>query len=74
MPQARARQGQKISKNTNYLKPNQGEKKIVTFILGGPNKYYNFSEKQMDKMFAIPIHITHIPYFKQLKLIGAIAV
>ena len=41
-----------ISKNTNYLKPNQGEKKIVTFILGGPNKYYNFSEKQMDKMFA----------------------
>ena len=29
-----------------------GEKKIVTFILGGPNKYYNFSEKQMDKMFA----------------------
>ena len=41
-----------ISKNTNYLKPNQGDKKIVTFILGGPNKYYNFSEKQMDKMFA----------------------
>jgi len=41
-----------IKKNINYLKPNQGDKKIVTFILGGPNKYYSFSEKQMDKMFA----------------------
>ena len=41
-----------IKKNLNYLNPNQGEKKIVAFILGGPNKYYNFSEKQMDKMFA----------------------
>ena len=41
-----------IQKNINYLKPNQGDKKIVTFILGGPNKYYSFSEKQMDKMFA----------------------
>ena len=41
-----------IQKNINYLKPNQGDKKIVTFILGGPNKYYNFSEKQMEKIFA----------------------
>jgi len=41
-----------IQKNINYLKPNQGDKKIVTFILGGPNKYYGFSEKQMDRMFA----------------------
>ena len=41
-----------IQKNLNYLKPNQGDRKIVTFILGGPNKYYNFSEKQIDNMFA----------------------
>ncbi len=41
-----------IQKNINYLQPNQGDKKIVTFILGGPNKYYSFSEKQMDRMFA----------------------
>ena len=27
-------------------------KKIVTFIIGGPNKYYSFSEKQMDGIFA----------------------
>ena len=43
---------EEIKKNISYLKPNQGEKKIVTFILGGPNKYYSFSEKQMDKLFA----------------------
>ena len=41
-----------INKNIKYLKPNQGDKKVVTFVLGGPNKYYSFSEKQMDKMFA----------------------
>ena len=41
-----------IQKNINYLKPKEGEKKIVTFIIGGPNKYYSFSEKQIDKMFA----------------------
>jgi len=41
-----------IQRNINYLKPNQGSKKIVTFILGGPNKYYSFSEKQMDRLFA----------------------
>ena len=41
-----------IQKNINYLKPNHGDKKIVTFVLGGPNKYYTFSEKQMDRMFA----------------------
>ena len=41
-----------IQRNLNYLKPNQGDRKIVTFILGGPNKYYSFSEKQMDRMFA----------------------
>jgi len=41
-----------IQKNVNYLKPKNANKKIITFILGGPNKYYSFSEKQMDKMFA----------------------
>ena len=41
-----------IKKNINYLQLNQGDKKVVTFILGGPNKYYSFSEKQMDRMFA----------------------
>ncbi len=43
---------EEVNKNLNYLKPNQGDKKIVTFILGGPNKYYGFSENHIDKMFA----------------------
>ena len=41
-----------IQINKNYLKPNQGDKKIITLILGGPNKYYSFSEQQMDRLFA----------------------
>ena len=41
-----------IQRNINYLEPNQKGKKVVTFILGGPNKYYSFSEKEMDRMFS----------------------
>ncbi len=41
-----------IKRNIQYLKTNHGSKKIITLILGGPNKYYSFSEKQMDKIFA----------------------
>ena len=42
-----------IQKNINYLKLNNNNgKRIVTFILGGPNKYYSFSQKQMDRIFA----------------------
>jgi len=41
-----------IEKNINYLELNSGDRRIVTFILGGPNKYYDFSEKQMTSMFA----------------------
>ena len=43
---------EEIKKNTHYLKLRNEEKKVVTFILGGPNKYYSFSEKQMDRIFA----------------------
>ena len=43
---------EEIRKNTKYLRLKQGDKKVVSFILGGPNKYYSFSEKQMEKMFA----------------------
>ena len=41
-----------IEENINYLEPNQKDKKIVTFILGGPSKYYSFNEKHMHQMFA----------------------
>ncbi len=43
---------QEIKKFSNYIKFEKEGKKIITFILGGPNKYYDFSEPQLDKMFS----------------------
>ena len=40
-----------IRKNSHYLKIEKENKKIVSFIIGGPNKYYSFSESHIDKMF-----------------------
>ncbi len=40
-----------IKNNHNYLKLDFQNKKIVTFVIGGPNKYYDYSEKQLDLVF-----------------------
>ena len=40
-----------IDKNTNYLKFDKENKKIITIIIGGPNKYYDYSENQTNIMF-----------------------
>ena len=40
-----------IEKNSNYIKIDKEDKKIISFILGGPNKYYDFSERQIDIIF-----------------------
>ena len=40
-----------IDKNTKYIKIDKENKKIVSFILGGPNKYYDYSEKQINIIF-----------------------
>ncbi len=40
-----------IRKNSGYLKIDKENKKIVAFIIGGPNKYYSFSKSDIDKMF-----------------------
>jgi len=40
-----------INKEKNYLKIEKENKKIITFILGGPNKYYSFSNKEIDFLF-----------------------
>ena len=40
-----------LDENENYLKPKINKKKIVSFIIGGPNKYYNFSGKIIDDIF-----------------------
>ena len=35
------------------LQIDKGKKKIVTFIIGGPNKYYNYSDEQIHYTFNI---------------------
>ena len=40
-----------IQKNYKYLKIDKENKKIISFILGGPNKYYDYSDKEIDVIF-----------------------
>ena len=41
-----------LEQNENYLKSRvDNQKKIVTFIIGGPNKYYSYDDKIIDKVF-----------------------
>ena len=40
-----------IAENSNYIQIDKGKKKIVTFIIGGPNKYYNYSDEQIHYIF-----------------------
>ena len=41
-----------IKENLNYLDINPDKKKqIVSFIIGGPNKYYDYSDRELHKLF-----------------------
>ncbi len=40
-----------IFKDKDYLKIDKENKKIVAFILGGPNKYYSFADKEINFLF-----------------------
>ena len=40
-----------LNENENYLKPRIMKEKVVSFIIGGPNKYYDYNEKILDKIF-----------------------
>ena len=40
-----------LDQNINYLKPQVNKKKVVTFIAGGPTKYYDYSEKVINEIF-----------------------
>ena len=41
-----------IKENSNYLDINFDKKKqIVSFIIGGPNKYYDYSDQELHKLF-----------------------
>ena len=55
-----------IKKNINYLNLKAENKKVVALILGGPNKYYGFSEKQMTSTFA---KIKNLFVYSKYKLI-----
>jgi len=40
-----------LIENENYLKPKINKQKIVSLIIGGPNKYYNYDDKIIDEVF-----------------------
>ena len=40
-----------IPDNSKYLQLDKGKKQVVAFIIGGPNKYYNYSEEQIHFIF-----------------------
>jgi len=40
-----------IRDNSNHLGFEREKKKLVAFIIGGPNKYYNFSEQSIHQTF-----------------------
>ena len=40
-----------LSENENYLKSQINKEKVVTLIVGGPNKYYDYNDKTIDEIF-----------------------
>ena len=42
---------EEIEKSKSYLRDKVKGEKIVTLILGGPNKYYNFNNEELRKIF-----------------------
>tara|TARA_B100000029_G_scaffold97130_1_gene87410 strand:- start:3141 stop:4091 length:951 start_codon:yes stop_codon:yes gene_type:complete len=41
-----------LDKNIDYLKPHINKEKIVTLIVGGPNKYYDYNETVINEIFS----------------------
>ncbi len=40
-----------LNENESYLKPKIIKEKVVSLIIGGPNKYYNYNSKLFDDIF-----------------------
>ena len=40
-----------LEENKGYLKSKVNKEKLVTFIIGGPNKYYDYNEVIIDQIF-----------------------
>ena len=41
-----------LEENIDYLKPRIKKEKVAVFISGGPNKYYDFNDEIIEKIFA----------------------
>ena len=41
-----------LNENENYLKSQINKEKVVSFIVGGPNKYYNYEDSLIDVIFS----------------------
>ena len=40
-----------LEENINYLKPRIKKEKVIVFIAGGPNKYYDFNDEIIEEIF-----------------------
>ena len=40
-----------LEENIDYLKPQIKKEKVIVFIVGGPNKYYDFNDETINKIF-----------------------
>ena len=40
-----------LEENVNYLKPRLNKEKVVSMIIGGPTKYYNYDDISIDDIF-----------------------
>ena len=40
-----------LEENINYLKPRIKKEKVIVFIAGGPNKYYDYNNEIINKIF-----------------------
>ncbi len=40
-----------LNENIDYLKPKVNKEKIVSLIIGGPNRYYDYNKKMIDDIF-----------------------
>ena len=41
-----------LNENEDYLKSKLNKKKIVTFIIGGPNRYYDYNDLVIEEIFS----------------------
>ena len=49
---------EELDQNIDYLKSQIKKEKLVTLIVGGPNKYYDYNEKAVKEVFQKLIKIS----------------